>query len=115
VPVTWPSSDDGQRRRSGAKMLELKQGIRCSGCRAKGRAVVSIKWVRQAGCAALDPGTSRRARLGAAARMNAHWVLDRKRSDRGAEALSSGCHNEAENNDVTAAQSPSDRSTVTIK
>jgi hypothetical protein len=30
----------------GAKVLDLKERVRCRGCGAKGRAVVSIKWRR---------------------------------------------------------------------
>ena len=32
-----------------AKVLDLKQRVRCRGCGAKGRAVVSVKWGRQSG------------------------------------------------------------------
>ncbi len=32
-----------------AKVLGLKSRVRCRGCRAKGRAVVSVKWGRQSG------------------------------------------------------------------
>jgi ribosomal protein S27E len=32
---------------SGTKVLDLKQRLRCRGCGAKGRAVVSIKWARR--------------------------------------------------------------------
>jgi hypothetical protein len=32
---------------AGAKVLDLKGRLRCRQCRAKGRAVVSIKWRRQ--------------------------------------------------------------------
>jgi ribosomal protein S27E len=32
-----------------AKVLDLKQRVRCRGCGARGRAVVSIKWRRQVG------------------------------------------------------------------
>jgi hypothetical protein len=31
------------------KVLDLKERVRCRGCGAKGRAVVSIKWRRQSG------------------------------------------------------------------
>jgi hypothetical protein len=31
------------------KVLDLKECVRCRGCGAKGRAVVSIKWRRQSG------------------------------------------------------------------
>jgi hypothetical protein len=70
------------------------------------------------------PGANERARLGATARVSAHRALDRKSGNRargGTEqkVLILDCHNEAENNGVTAAQIaaqiPSDRSTVTIK
>ena len=30
-----------------AKLLDLKERVRCRGCGAKGRAVVSVKWGRQ--------------------------------------------------------------------
>jgi ribosomal protein S27E len=32
-----------------AKVLDLKSRVRCRGCGAKGRAVVSVKWGRQGG------------------------------------------------------------------
>jgi hypothetical protein len=32
-----------------AKVLDLKWRVRCRGCGARGRAVVSIKWGRQSG------------------------------------------------------------------
>jgi len=32
-----------------AKVLDLKERVRCRGCGARGRAVVSIKWARQSG------------------------------------------------------------------
>jgi hypothetical protein len=32
-----------------AKVLDLKERVRCRGCGKKGRAVVSIKWRRQSG------------------------------------------------------------------
>jgi hypothetical protein len=32
-----------------AKVLSLKSRVRCRGCGAKGRAVVSVKWGRQSG------------------------------------------------------------------
>jgi len=32
-----------------AKVLDLKSRVRCRGCGAKARAVVSVKWGRQSG------------------------------------------------------------------
>ena len=32
-----------------AKVLDLKERVRCRGCGKKGRAVVSIEWARQSG------------------------------------------------------------------
>ena len=32
-----------------AKVLELKRQVRCRGCGARGRAVVSVKWGRESG------------------------------------------------------------------
>jgi hypothetical protein len=32
-----------------AKVLDLKARVRCRGCGARGRAVVSVKWQRQSG------------------------------------------------------------------
>jgi len=37
-----------------AKVLDLKGRGRCRGCGARGRAVVSVKWVRQCGSAKRD-------------------------------------------------------------
>jgi hypothetical protein len=34
---------------SNAKVLDLKERVRCRGCGAKGRGVVSVKWGRQGG------------------------------------------------------------------
>jgi ribosomal protein S27E len=31
------------------KVLDLKTRVRCRGCGARGRAVVSVKWARQSG------------------------------------------------------------------
>jgi ribosomal protein S27E len=31
------------------KVLDLKERVRCRGCGARGRAVVSVKWARQSG------------------------------------------------------------------
>jgi hypothetical protein len=58
------------------KVLDLTGRVRCRGCGAREGAVVSIKWGRQSGGAALDHGASQRARLGAAAIVNAHRALD---------------------------------------
>jgi hypothetical protein len=54
-----------------AKVLDLKSRVRCRGCGARGRAVVSIKWRRQVGSTRRIP-SRREARLSQPAGRSPH-------------------------------------------